>query len=262
MLRRQHSLGGLHEPFGYPDGLNAYTVEPNSPVSRVDPSGLKIIILLDTGKAAEEQSKNVTWEQYFDRLAQKWNDNLHQLLAALPRITAKKCTLNGGDTDLKALISALQAAEMEIRILDKNPNKAVQQIQQAAIDAGPDGEISIETHSSIDEDDSDFPPVLIGDQYYRLNELGELLGQLPTKVTLGTCVLTQKGVDTLAADLDTAVGGTGEYSHSVIGATPGGKLNPKGDVCNVSMLGPFGGAKLHGGAVPGAGRPGAKRPTD
>ena len=40
MLRRQRSLRGLDEPLGYPDGLNAYTVEVNSPTSGADPMGL------------------------------------------------------------------------------------------------------------------------------------------------------------------------------------------------------------------------------
>ena len=39
MLRRQRSFRGLDEPLGYPDGLNAYTVELNAPTHLIDPQG-------------------------------------------------------------------------------------------------------------------------------------------------------------------------------------------------------------------------------
>jgi hypothetical protein len=40
---------GLDEPLGYPDGLNAYTVELNSPVGKVDPMGLAVTGKLSRG---------------------------------------------------------------------------------------------------------------------------------------------------------------------------------------------------------------------
>ena len=42
LLRRQRLICGLDEPLGYPDGLNAYTVDLNSPTDKADPSGLLV----------------------------------------------------------------------------------------------------------------------------------------------------------------------------------------------------------------------------
>jgi hypothetical protein len=39
LISQRRSFRGLDEPLGYPDGLNAYTVEINSPVGGVDPTG-------------------------------------------------------------------------------------------------------------------------------------------------------------------------------------------------------------------------------
>ncbi len=261
---RQHSRSdspALHESVGFNDGMSLYGYVRQQPTSSQDPGGREIVVALQHEKAGETnptikwKKKNritreeadyyPTHEEYFRNLAKTWNRKLDAIEAkAKAGKGSTTYSVNGKVVAKGKFLAAVKNARMEVVVLNKECEKAVEGLQQAAKDAGPDGEVLFETHAlpprSIMFKDDVPGRMKFGERYLSDDVVADKLvapkDKKGARIVMGNCFWRKKRLQQFANRANRRVSGCPNDVHNITPPSPGQSTTQAGGKTNIAFV--------------------------
>jgi RHS repeat-associated protein len=232
------------DPLGYIDGMHLCEYCVSTPIRYIDASGLLIIVAIDAGKASQNSTvlnpdrteyhelgvRKIgywTWEEAFKMRAKQWNELIDAAIKDAKNTQYSEFSIDGQVVDRDNYINRLEAARMEVRVLSKDTKKAGKELKKALADAGPNGEVLLETHGRMElwgmnseEEGPQYPAsVKLGDKWLSHDELAKLVGKSKegqaATLVFGSCFWSEEQIKKLADDLNRQVSGSSGKSHSL-----------------------------------------------